>query len=46
MSPPEAAQKAMTLFDDTVDLGLIILTKNEFAANAPNGMAWSHAYGD
>jgi len=42
MSPSEAAQKAMTLFDDSVDVGLIILTKNGFASNARNGMAWSH----
>jgi isoaspartyl peptidase/L-asparaginase-like protein (Ntn-hydrolase superfamily) len=42
MSPGEAAQKAMTLFDDSIDVGLIILTKNGFASNARNGMAWSH----
>lgn len=42
MSPYKAAQKVMTLFDDSVDIGLIILTENEFAANARNGMAWSH----
>ena len=42
MSPNEAAQKAMTLFDDSVDVGIIILTKNGFASNARNGMAWSH----
>ncbi len=41
MSPSEAAGKAMTLFDDSVDVGLIILTQNEFASNARNGMAWS-----
>ena len=41
MSPTEAAQKAMSLFDDSVDVGLIILTKSEFASNARNGMAWS-----
>ena len=42
MSPKEAAQKAMRLFDDSVDVGLIILTPNEFASNARNGMAWSN----
>ncbi|MFC1886409.1 isoaspartyl peptidase/L-asparaginase [Thermodesulfobacteriota bacterium] len=42
ITPGEAAQKAMTLFDDSVDVGLIILTKNGFASNARNGMAWSH----
>lgn len=42
MSPKEAAPKALALFDDSVDFGLIILTQNEFASNARNGMAWSH----
>ena len=42
MNPTEAAQKAVTLFDDSVDIGLIILTESEFASNARNGMAWSH----
>jgi hypothetical protein len=32
----------MTLFDNSIDVGLIILTKTEFASNARNGMAWSH----
>jgi L-asparaginase / beta-aspartyl-peptidase len=41
MTPGEAVQKAMTLFDNSVEVGLIILTKNECAANARNGMAWS-----
>lgn len=42
MNPNEAAQKAVTLFDDNVDIGLIILTENEFASNSRNGMACSH----
>lgn len=42
MCPDEATQKAMTLFDDSVDVGIIVLTKNGFASNARNGMAWSH----
>jgi hypothetical protein len=29
MSPSEAAQKALTLFDDSVDAGLIILSKSQ-----------------
>lgn len=41
MAPADAVQKALTLFDDTVDIGLIILTKNSFASSARNGMAWS-----
>jgi beta-aspartyl-peptidase (threonine type) len=41
ISPTEAAKKAMELFDDSVDIGLIILTKNEFASNSRHGMAWS-----
>lgn len=42
MSPDEAAQKAITLFDERVDIELIILTQNGFASNARNGMAWTH----
>lgn len=42
MNLNEAAEKAMTLFGDSVDLGLIILTLNEFASWARDGMAWSH----
>jgi len=42
MNPSEAAEKAMTVFDKSVDVGLIILTHNEFASLARNGMAWSH----
>lgn len=42
MNPSEAAEKAMTLFDNSVDVGLIILTHKEYASLARNGMAWSH----
>lgn len=42
MNPSEAAEKAMTLFDNSVDVGLIILTHKKFASLARNGMAWSH----
>jgi len=42
MKPDEAAHRAITLFDESVDIGLIILTRNGFASNARNGMAWSH----
>jgi len=42
MNPNEAAEKAIALFDDSVDVGLIILTKNGFASNSRNRMAWSH----
>jgi len=41
MSPQDAVQKALTLFDDSVDIGLIILTRNGFASHSRNGMAWS-----
>lgn len=41
MSPDKAAQKAMILFDSSVDVGLIILTRDEFGSTARNGMAWS-----
>ncbi len=42
MSPEEAIDKALSLFDDNIDIGLIILTKNAFSSNSRNGMAWSH----
>ena len=42
MRPNEAAQKAMTLFDDSMDIGFIFLIKTEFASKARNGIAWSH----
>ena len=42
MSPGDAADKAISLFDPSVDIGLIILTRNGFASNARSGMAWSH----
>ncbi len=41
MPPSVAAQKAMTLFDTSIEVGLIILTKNDCASHARNGMAWS-----
>ncbi|MBA3013203.1 MAG: isoaspartyl peptidase/L-asparaginase [Proteobacteria bacterium] len=41
MSAQKAAQKAMNLFDASVDVGLIILTRDEFGSSARNGMAWS-----
>ncbi|MGB3221853.1 MAG: isoaspartyl peptidase/L-asparaginase [Desulforhopalus sp.] len=42
MSPDEAAHKAMRLFDSSVDVGLIVLTGNDFSSISRNGMAWSH----
>ncbi|SDU05838.1 isoaspartyl peptidase/L-asparaginase [Desulfobacula phenolica] len=42
ISPKKAALKAMGLFDDRVDIGLIILTQTQFALNSRNGMACSH----
>lgn len=45
MSPDEASMKILTLFDVSVDVGVIILTETEFAANSRNGMAWSQLIG-
>jgi len=42
ISPKAASLKALTLFGKSVDLGLIILTKNDFAAASRNDMAWSY----
>ena len=41
MPPNEAAQKAMALFDNSVEIGLIVISKKEFASNARGNMAWS-----
>lgn len=45
MNPKEATEKAIALFDDTVDIGLIIVTKEDFAVNARRGMASAHLIG-
>ncbi len=42
INPNEAVLKAVALFDQSVDVGLIVLTKNDFASHARNGMACSH----
>ncbi len=42
MSADEAAQKAMALFDDSVDLGIVVLSRTEYASDSRNGMAWSN----
>jgi len=42
MDPEKAALKAMALFDESVDIGLIILTQTQIALNSRNGMACSH----
>jgi beta-aspartyl-peptidase (threonine type) len=42
MTPDKAAKKAVALFDDKVDIGLIILTETEYASNAKNNMAYSY----
>ena len=40
MSPSKAAKKAITLFDDSMEIGRIILIKIEFASKARDGIAW------
>ncbi len=42
MSSSEAVKKALSLFDDTVDVGLIVVTANESSADSRNGMPWAH----
>lgn len=42
MRPAEAVEKVMSLIDNSVDVGLIVLTSSELASTARNGMAWSH----
>ena len=41
MSPGDAVQKALTLFADDVDIGLIVATGSECAADARSEMPWS-----
>ncbi len=41
MNPDAAVSKAVSLFEKDVDIGLIILTKDSFAAHSRHGMAWS-----
>ena len=41
MGPSAAAIKAISLVEGTVDIGIIILTKEDFSAESRNGMAWS-----
>jgi beta-aspartyl-peptidase (threonine type) len=43
MSPEAAAKKALSLLDESVDIGIIILTKNGFASKSRKGMAWAYA---
>jgi beta-aspartyl-peptidase (threonine type) len=41
LSPQDCVIKALALFDDSVDIGLVVLTKQGCAAASRNGMAWS-----
>lgn len=41
MPVDDAVRKALTLFEDSVDIGLIVLTSTAYAADARNGMPWS-----
>jgi beta-aspartyl-peptidase (threonine type) len=42
MRAEDAVEKALALFADSVDIGLIIVTPNNFAADSRNGMAWAN----
>ncbi|MES0492103.1 MAG: isoaspartyl peptidase/L-asparaginase [Leptospirales bacterium] len=44
MPPEMAVEKAIALFEDSVDIGLLVLTKNEFFSNARRGMAQAHKH--
>lgn len=41
MPPGEAVEAALALFDEEVDVGLLVLTTSDCASAARNGMAWS-----
>lgn len=42
ISAEDAAKKALDLYEDAVDVGLIIVTPDGFASNAKRTMPWSH----
>lgn len=42
MNCQAALEKAIAIFEDSVDIGLILLTKKQFSADARRGMAWSY----
>jgi len=41
MSPGDAVDNALALFDEAVDVGLLVLTQTECASGSRRGMAWS-----
>lgn len=46
IKPMDAVKQAINLFDASVDIGLIVITKSQYAAHSRNGMAWSHLVGE
>ena len=44
MTPDMAVEKAIALFEDSIDIGLIVLTKDGFSSNARRGMAKGHKH--
>lgn len=44
MLPAEAAAKARSLFEPSVDIGLIVLSQNGCAGQSRDGMAWSELW--
>jgi len=42
ISPAQASKRAMTFFDNSVDIGLIVLTGDNLAAQSRTKMAWAY----
>ena len=42
MHPEDAVQKALMLFEEGVDIGLLVSTSSDCAAGSRNGMPWSY----
>jgi isoaspartyl peptidase/L-asparaginase-like protein (Ntn-hydrolase superfamily) len=42
MPPTDAVRNALALFEDGVDIGLIVSTSSGYAADANAGMPWSY----
>lgn len=44
-SPDQVLERALTLFADDVDVGLIVTTRSGYAAGSRSGMPWSYVVG-
>lgn len=42
LPPDQAVKRALTLFEDSVDIGLIVTTSSDYAGGCRDGMPWSY----